>query len=81
MDYLVDTRRLARAAKAAGYDLGDNGSATRLAKDAGVPYPTLSKVVRGIVRDPRGSTLLRLCGAMGCEPGALYSEQDPLGPR
>lgn len=52
-----------------------------LARLSGVATVTVAKLEEGRVVDPRGSTLLKLAGALGCQVDALLMRPAPPEPR
>jgi len=75
---LAQRLRVARAYK--------GWSQTELAKKAGLNNVQLSKLERGITKEVQGSTLRRLCEALGVSPAYILgmsedmeSEREPAG--
>lgn len=52
-----------------------------LARRSGVATVTVAKLEEGRVVDPKGSTLLKLAGALGCQVDALLTRPDRPEPR
>lgn len=62
----IDTGQLARLRTEKLWSRGD------LAARAGISLTAVDKIENG-ERRPRPETLRKLCGALGCEPGALLA--------
>lgn len=63
---------LREAVAAAGYDLAERGSSTRLAADAGIPMSVASRLLNGI-GEPAPDTLRKLAPVVGMSEAELFT--------